>query len=181
MGCSERSDMNRGKGPERSKAGGFTLIEMMVAVAIVAILVAIALPPFVNWRNNLGYRQTARGIMAVLREAKSRAITRNRQHMVVFKPNSSSYRLLEGNRAYNTPEDGWSPVQDQDIPATVTIGGNDGTSRANVSVQFNPNGTSRFFDRKGYSSYSSVTVNTKEAAQYRVTMRSSGWMTMKKK
>lgn len=161
--------------------GGFTLIEVMVVVAVVGIIVAIALPPFVNWRNSLGYRQTARGMTAVLREAKSRAITRNVQQMVVFKPNSSSYRLLEGNRAYNSQESGWTPVLKQEIPATVAIGGNDGASRANVSVQFNPNGTSRFLDRKGYGSYSSVTVHTEQAVQYQITMRSSGWMTVKRK
>jgi len=186
MGCSRDSDMDRGRETTAREhvttAEGFTLIEVMVVVAIMGILIAVALPPFVNWRNSLGYRQTARGMTATLREAKSLAITRNVQQMVVFKPNSSSYRLLEGNRAYNTQESGWTPVLKQEIPATLTMGGGqDGTSQANVSVQFNPNGTSRFFDRKGYRSYSTVTVNAGTAAQYQITMRSSGWMTVKKK
>ncbi len=175
--------MKREKNQEcANKEGGFTLIEVMVVVAVMAILIAVALPPFVNWRNSLGYRQTARGMTAILREARSRAITRNLQQMVVFKPNSSSYSLLSSSdRAYNTQENGWALDQTQQIPATVTIGGNDGTSRANVSVQFNPNGTLRFFDRKGYKNYSSVTVNTEGGVQYQITMRSSGWMTVKKK
>jgi len=178
MGCSRYTDMDRGCVTAREHVTaeeGFTLIEVMVVVAIMGILIAVALPPFVNWRNSLGYRQTARGMTAMLREAKSLAITRNVQQRVVFKPNISIYNPAAGDRASNTQATGWTPLQTQKTPATVAIGGNDGTSRANVSVQFNPNGTLRF------SGYSSVTVNTEGGVQYQITMRSSGWMTVKKK
>ncbi|CAG0941385.1 hypothetical protein ANRL1_00525 [Anaerolineae bacterium] len=173
------TDMDGGKRLtlRRSQAGGFTLIEVMVVVAIMGILIAVALPPFVNWRNNLGYRQTARGMTAMLREAKSLAITRNVQQRVVFKPNSSSYTLLRGDRAYNTQASGWMPVQAQKSPANTAIrSGIDGTSRANVSVQFNPNGTAIISPSDG-----TVTLNEGTAVQYQITVTSSGMITTKKK
>lgn len=161
---------------------GFTIIEVMIAVAVMAILVAVALPPFVNWRNTLGYRQSARGMTAMLREARSLAITRNRQQMVVFKPNSSSYTLLQGNRAYNTQETGWTRMQTQKISRNSSIrGGSSGTSLANVSVQFNPNGTARLCDRKGAPSDGTATINTGTAVQYQITVTPSGMITTKKK
>ncbi|MBT0892762.1 GspH/FimT family pseudopilin [Geobacter hydrogenophilus] len=175
--------MKRGKRAAQGHitAGGFTLIEVMIVVAIIAILIAVALPPFVDWRNNLGYRQTARGMTAMLREAKSRAITRNRQQMVVFKPNSSSYSLLQGDRAYNTQETGWTSEQTQTIPANSTIRSGGGTSLANVSMQFNPNGTVRLFDRKGAPSDGTITVNEGTAVLYEISMTQSGMLTTKKK
>lgn len=177
MGCNGNGDMNRRKGPERSKAGGFTLIEVMVVMAVVGILIAIALPPFVNWRNTLGNRQTARGMTAMLREARSLAVTRNRQHLVVFKPNSSSYTLLRGDRAYNTQATGWTPAQVHKIPVSTAIrSGSDGTSRGNVSVQFNPNGTARVAPSDG-----TVTVNEGMAVQYKISVNPSGMITTKKK
>ncbi|WP_306533013.1 GspH/FimT family pseudopilin [Geobacter sp.] len=164
------------------EARGFTIIEVMIAVAIMAILVAVALPPFVDWRNTLGYRQTARGMTAMLREARSLTITRNQQHMVVFKPNSSSYTLLRGNQAYNTQETGWTQVQTQKSPANTAIrSGSGGTSMANVSVQFNPNGTVRLLDRKGAPSDGTATINEGTAMQYQITVTPSGMITTKKK
>ncbi len=121
----------------RSKAG-FSLIELMVAMAIMAALMAISVPSFMGWRQNLKYRETAREVTSILREAKSRAITNNQEQQVVFDPNpgiSTRYGMRAGDKAYNT---NWS---DPSLPAVsnwtildtqVKISG--------ASIQFTPNG-----------------------------------------
>lgn len=166
----------------RRHDGGFTLLEVVIVVAVMGILVAVALPPFVNWRNTLGYRQTARGMTAMLREARSRAVTRNVQQMVVFKPNSSSYTMLQGSRAYNTPAPGWTPLEIQKPSRNVAIrSGNGAPPQANVSVQFNPNGTVRLADRNGGQSDGTITVSDGTAEQFQLTITPSGMITVKKK
>ena len=47
-----------------SKESGFTLVELMIVIAIVAILAAVATPAYINYQNRA--RQTE-GIEALLR------------------------------------------------------------------------------------------------------------------
>jgi type IV fimbrial biogenesis protein FimT len=59
-------------------ASGFTLVELMVAVAILGIALALALPSFSIWIQNTRIRATAEAISSGLRLAKSEAVGRNR-------------------------------------------------------------------------------------------------------
>lgn len=43
----------------RARAQGFTLIEVMIAVAIVALLASVAMPAYQSWRTRALSRQTA--------------------------------------------------------------------------------------------------------------------------
>lgn len=166
------------------KKDGFSLIELMVVVAVIAILLAMALPSYVEWRKTLSYRQTARGIQAMLKEAKSLTITRNLQHMVVIEPGSSSYKLIPGSRAYNTPSTGWSttPLQAVTTPANVAIRSTSaGTSTNNVYIQFNPNGTVRLSAPDGTANDGNVTVNDGASVKFCVTVSTAGRIRMEKR
>jgi len=168
----------------RCTDGGFTLVEILIVLAITLILMGIALPPYLSWRNNLSYRQAARGMTSMLREARTLAITRNRQHMVVFKPNSSSYKLIPGSQAYNTPSTGWNatPLQDQNSPSNTTFRSmSTGTSTGNVYVQFNPNGTAKLAAPNGTASNGSITVNEGSSRKFVITVTTAGRIKMVKR
>ncbi len=176
------------KGVTRWRGGdkrGFSLIELMVVVGMLAIMMAIALPPYVSWRKTLSFRQTAHGIHTMLKEAKSLAITRNLQHMVAIEPGSGSYKLIPGNRAYNTPSTGWSatPLQSVTAPSGVTIRSrNDGTSSDNVYMQFNPNGTVRLKAPDGTTvSDGNVTVNDGASVMFCLTVSEAGRIRLEKR
>jgi type IV fimbrial biogenesis protein FimT len=61
---------------------GFTLIEMIVTVALVAILLRLAVPSFTTWIRNAQMRSVAEALQNGIRKAQSEAAFRNRQ--VVF-------------------------------------------------------------------------------------------------
>lgn len=115
---------------------GFSFVEMMAVLALLSILAALAVPSFVRWRQNLEYREAARNIVSLLREARSRAIARNREHRVEFEQSSRRYGLRAGDKAVNSNWPDVPPVTDwATCPSEVNFS-------ANISsVQFNTNGT----------------------------------------
>lgn len=56
---------------------GFTLVEMMVVIAIMAITAAIALPNMSNWVNRQRVARKADQIANVFRQARAEAVRRN--------------------------------------------------------------------------------------------------------
>ncbi|WP_051309442.1 GspH/FimT family pseudopilin [Desulfogranum japonicum] len=56
---------------------GFTLVEVLTVMVIIAILSAIATPAFFSWLPNLRLRQASRGFFLDMQEAKSLAIKNN--------------------------------------------------------------------------------------------------------
>lgn len=59
------------------KAAGFTLIELMVAIAVMAILLFLALPNFSIWLQNTQIRTAGEAILNGLQLARAEAVRRN--------------------------------------------------------------------------------------------------------
>jgi type IV fimbrial biogenesis protein FimT len=66
----------------RPPARGFTLIELVVAIALIGILLAAGLPSFTAWIRNAQVRTVTDGLQNGIRLAQSEALRRNRT--VVF-------------------------------------------------------------------------------------------------
>lgn len=154
----------------RSKAG-FTLIEVIVVMAMMAALMAISVPSFMGWRQNLKYRETAREVASMLREAKSRAITNNREQQVQFDAINQKYGMRPGNRAYST---NWS---DASIPLVTNWTILDGQVKISgaPSIEFTPNGVASAVGTVSIQDTSGVTrfnVNVTQTGRISITQGS---------
>ena len=69
-----------------SRARGFTLIEITVALSVIGILFFAALPPFANFLGALELNAVARGIVSDLRLAQSQAMTGRTTVKAAFFP-----------------------------------------------------------------------------------------------
>jgi prepilin-type N-terminal cleavage/methylation domain-containing protein len=66
---------------------GFTILELMVVIAILGILTAMIVPNIVTWRNNSMVSGSVRVLMHDLNAAKARAITEGATAAVLFSGN----------------------------------------------------------------------------------------------
>jgi type II secretion system protein H len=68
------------------RQGGFTLIELMVAMSVMAIIMAIAIPSVATYMAQQEIRGSAQQVVDVLREARDEAINEGEPRYVRFLP-----------------------------------------------------------------------------------------------
>ena len=69
------------------KDAGFSFVELMTVIAILAILAGIAIPSFISWRGNSQLSRASRDVYSILQKAKMEAIRRNENCAVTFNAN----------------------------------------------------------------------------------------------
>jgi prepilin-type N-terminal cleavage/methylation domain-containing protein len=139
------------RAPSARRAGGMTLVEVMVAVAILGVLAVIAVPNFAEWARHQRLKDGARSVGDLLLLARAEAIRTGRRHVVFFGPPGTvdpAGTAVEANGS-------WVPVLllDDGAPATANCaieGGEDlqglvavegvawGSSRAAHAVPTDP-------------------------------------------
>ena len=107
----------------RRSSSGFTLIELMVTIAVLAIIVGIAAPSISTQLANQRVKSTASTLENALTEAKVESVLRRQNIMVVYG-NSSAPKTIKlqanGNEisSYNISDK--STVTQTITPSTVT-------------------------------------------------------------
>jgi prepilin-type N-terminal cleavage/methylation domain-containing protein len=110
---------------KNSQNGGFSVVELAVAIAIAAILAGFALPSFVSWQNSSRLRGAAVNLVGDLEMAKIRAIRENSQVVAQFR--AEGYTIFVDNGAGGGTAGDWvrngaEPfVQDRQLPGGVTV------------------------------------------------------------
>lgn len=82
---------------------GFTLLELLVVLAVLGLVTTFALPFFTGGRAGLELRGATRELTATLREARGLAIAHNEPTAVLFDSASGSYRLSASEKAHSLP------------------------------------------------------------------------------
>ncbi|MFV8818307.1 pilus assembly FimT family protein [Haliea sp. E17] len=72
---------------------GFTLLEIMVAIAVVALLLAVSIPGTQRMYQSMQYRESLRDALAIFTEARREALDSGRAQDVEIEPASRSISL----------------------------------------------------------------------------------------
>ena len=78
---------------------GFSLVELMVAIAIIGILAGIAIPNFLSFLPNSRLRAATRDVVSCLQEMKIRAIKENANTVIDFDLANDQYTAFVDNGA----------------------------------------------------------------------------------
>jgi general secretion pathway protein H len=81
-----------------AKVAGFTLLELIVALAVLALAAAVVTPAVGRGADSLKARAEVAGFAATLRHARERAITSQRSYRVAIDPEAHKV-VIEGLQA----------------------------------------------------------------------------------
>ncbi len=93
------------------KTKGFTLIELMVVMAIMTVLAVLGIPNLISWLPKYRSGSAAREILSVVQQARFRAVKENASVVVAFDPNQNSYKAFVDN---GTGTNSANMIQDSD-------------------------------------------------------------------
>lgn len=79
------------------RAKGFSLIELVIAIALLGIALSIAAPSFRGYIENLNLKSAAREIASDIFVTRERAISENRKYQIRFNKEAKSYSIFKRN------------------------------------------------------------------------------------
>jgi prepilin-type N-terminal cleavage/methylation domain-containing protein len=99
----------------RARQAGFTLVELMIAVAILAIGVSLAIPDFLRWYTQSQLRQATSEIATQLILARMAGMNRNRAVDVTVQTSGGAVHISAVSSS-----SGVAVINDKSFPSRVT-------------------------------------------------------------
>ena len=149
------------------KKNGFTMMELMVSLAVISILAAVAVPNFEAWLSGHRLSSSARDIYSLIQFSRLRAVREKANVIININPDTGEYSAFADNGdGDGTTNNG---VQEGDEPTIHSGTLEKGVTMVSVSVpqlRF----TSRGFPNTG----TSVTIKNIENIEKRIILSFAG-------
>lgn len=158
---------------------GFTIIELIVVIAIMGVLMAIAIPNFSQWTTNYRLKAAAREIYSNFQKARIEAIKTNSNVVVSFNLGADTYQVFVDNggttgTASDDTQNGDERILDTvSMPAGVVLD----------SVNFSGGSTTPGFTARGLplsNRIGNVRVTNVNNERYQITLSLAGGLTLER-
>jgi general secretion pathway protein H len=108
--------MTVGRGVRPTGPRGFTLIEIVVVLAILAVATALVLPSVGRGTESLRLRSEAGRVAALLRQARLEAVSQRRATRVILDPARNTAAMVAGD-----PDHPGRPDRQVELPAGLRL------------------------------------------------------------
>jgi type IV fimbrial biogenesis protein FimT len=152
-----------------SRNKGFTLIELMIVIALMGIMAGVMAPSFLEWRDRSKVQGDAGNLRAAFETAKLRAIKHNTNVVVTF-PDTTSFQAFIDTNNNGAQDAGEDTLFNRTLAPGVTITNN--TFSGN-DMAFNPRGMAN-----GPNSTGTITMTSPGGERYSVVVSSFGRIRM---
>jgi len=119
------------------KQSGFTLYELLIVIAIIAVLSAIAIPNFIKWLPKYRLGRAARSLLSAMQYSRLMAVKENVNILVNFDPGTNHYRIFADYDSDDNQDADEPTIRRGMMPAGVSI---TGTNLAGDRLKFNNRG-----------------------------------------
>ena len=175
----------------RETERGFTVIELVVAVAVAGILAGLAVPAFGPWMSGLKAKSAARDLYSSFQQAKVGAVKDNTRRAIVFDTVARRYHVCSDSGA----DDDWTTLADNTIEKTINLGdygpnvqfGHGLATTALHDAGFDdevtfvtPNNVATLHPRGGANSGTVYIENTRNRDAYSIDLQASGVVLLRK-
>ena len=147
----------------RKRQPGFTLIEMMIVIAVLTIMASIAIPNFMSLLPGMRLNGAARQVMGDLMAARMKAVKLNQRTKVFFDNNGYQYKICNDANNDATVDSTEGDVKDRNIQTNyqdVTL---------SITGYNNP-----VFQPRGTATIIIITLTNSENAQKKVKVHLTG-------
>jgi type IV fimbrial biogenesis protein FimT len=132
-----------------AQSSGFTLIELMVTLAIAAILMMVAVPSFTDFQRNAQLTSVANNMLASINAAKGEAMKRGGDVVIApFDGTSWASGMTvfvdkNNNRTYQSGTDVLIQQNTLEVPSYLTVTPNNAPAASPPYIRFNAQGYPR--------------------------------------
>ena len=137
---------------------GFTLIELIVAIGLAAILASVAMPNMISWTSNAKVSSASRQVLSSIQHARIHAIKVNKMTHIEFSEAGESYEI----RKWSPETEAWK-IEIHSLPGGVQMKSAFGSGRV------------LSFDGRGLpASMGNVVLNNNSGKTIRITVSKNG-------